>query len=116
MVRRAEFNIGSPRATVNPNGTWTVTGIGTYRYDRGHTFKEFRVEVAYAKGADAPVGVTHRFTDETTVAKPGTFSTEFNLRAPKEGEVLTLRAVLVTTNPAGVVEESSSTGTVAVPK
>jgi hypothetical protein len=115
-VRRVEFDKGSPGVVVNQSGGWTVTATGKYRYDRRNTFKELRVEVVYAKGADSPVATTFKFTDESTVAAPGTFSAEFRLRPPAEGEVLTLKAALVTANPAGALEESSSTQLIPAPK
>ena len=84
-MRRVGFNENTPHAEVNPAGGWKIVGSGTYRYDRDDTFKEFRLEVVYVKGAVSTAAGIFKFTDETTVV-PGQFSQDFNLRAPVAGD------------------------------
>ena len=114
-MRRVGFNENSPHAEVNPAGGWKIVGSGTYRYDRDDTFKEFRLEVVYVKGAVSTAAGGFKFTDETTVI-PGQFTQDFNLRAPVAGETVTLKAVLLASAPDGTVREWSSTRTVLAPQ
>ena len=114
-MRRVGFNENSPHAEVDPAGGWKIIGAGTYRYDRDDTFKEFRLEVVYVKGAVSTAATSYKLTDETTVI-PGQFTQDFNLRAPVAGETVTLKAVLLATAPNGTVREWTSTRNVLAPQ
>lgn len=110
-----KIDTGSPDTKLNKDKKWDVTIVGKYNYDDAWTFKELKAEIIYTKGMDTEILPAKTVTDETKLAKAGSFDFSFpGIRPPVEGEVVNVKVSIKVTK-AGE-EPKSNAEAKAVPE